>query len=424
VNLHDDDACDHPDHGHRAASDQRPSRPHDLAEPAEDRRADRRATHQDHDVERHHAPAQPRIDAKLNRGVACGHGEQCDQAHERQTCCVHRVAGRQPSGELDQAERDGHTDHEAGARSSAAPSGDQGTGQRADSQERPENAIRLSAPMEFLLRHQSGGHLEVQSECADEEHHAQHEQNVRATADVCQTLAKLPLGPWTGRDRVKHPAIDDQQGDDEGRIAERVGQNCPARSDLGDHEPCERRANYPRGVEGGRVEADRVREMIRTSNLGHEALSRRIVECGAQSERERNQIDLLGRRNPSHSQDAERCRAQRQPALGDLENLPLVEAVGNHSCVRGQQQHWQELQACSDADRESRAAGELQHQPVLRHPLHPGPDVGNEGPGEIDAVIASGQCGEHAAAPPSRGWRSSGSAISLFRGRLDVDSHP
>ncbi len=31
-----------------------------------------------------------------------------------------------------------------------------------------------------------------------------------------------------------------------------------------------------------------------------------------------------------------------------------------------------------DADREARAAGKLEHQPVLRYALHPGTDIGDE----------------------------------------------
>ena len=52
-----------------APPDQGPSRTHGLAEPAEYWRANRRATHQHHDVEGHDAAPQPRIDTELDRGV-------------------------------------------------------------------------------------------------------------------------------------------------------------------------------------------------------------------------------------------------------------------------------------------------------------------------------------------------------------------
>ena len=55
---------------------------------------------------------------------------------------------------------------------------------------------------------------------------------------------------------------------------------------------------------------------MRTSDLGNEALPCGIVECGAQTERERDQVDLLGRRDARHRQYTERRRGE-QPGLGD-----------------------------------------------------------------------------------------------------------
>ena len=43
------------------------------------------------------------------------------------------------------------------------------------------------------------------------------------------------------------------------------------------------------------------------------------------------------------------------------------------------------------------AAGQLEHQPVLGDPLHPGADVGDEGAGHVDAEVGDGEGGEHAA---------------------------
>ena len=74
--------------------------------------------------------------------------------------------------------------------------------------------------------------------------------------------------------------------------------------------------------------------------------------------------------------------------LGELQDQALVEPVGDQAAVGRQQQHRQELQAGGDAHGEPRAAGQLEHEPVLRDPLHPGADVGDEGP-----AGRSGSCG-------------------------------
>ena len=62
----------------------------------------------------------------------------------------------------------------------------------------------------------------------------------------------------------------------------------------------------------------------------------------------------------------------------------------------GQDQHRQELQRGGDADGDAGAAGQLEHQPVLGDPLHPGADVGDEGSGDVDPVVAAPERGEHA----------------------------
>ena len=193
-----------------------------------------------------------------------------------------------------------------------------------------------------------------------------------------QSLPDLPLCPRAGRGGAEQSAVHHHESADKGRVAERIDQNCPPRSDCCDHEPSERGTDDPRGMKCRRVEPDRVRKVIGTSNLGYEALPCRVVKRGAKTERERDHIDVLGRREAGHRQYAECCRAERQPRLSHLENLLLVESVRDEAAVRRKQQHRQELQAGCNADREGRAAGKLEHQPVLRYALHPGTDIGDE----------------------------------------------
>src|SRR5512133_3846022 len=164
--------------------------------------------------------------------------------------------------------------------------------------------------------------------------------------------------------------------------------------------------------------------MINTRDFGHEALSRWIVERRAQSERERDHVDLRCRRDARYRQYSEYRGAQRQPGLSDLENLPLVEAIRDHPPVRGQEKHRQELQSRGDPDCEGRPAGKLEHQPVLRNALHPGADVGDERSRQIDAVVTLNKRGEHATARSRDDSRWCDSAVHLSRGWFGVDAHP
>ena len=120
-------------------------------------------------------------------------------------------------------------------------------------------------------------------------------------------------------------------------------------------------------MEGGEVETDRVGQPLRADQFGDEGLPRRQVERRADAEEEGEHVHVPGDGRASDRQDAERGRAERQPALGELENQTLVEPVGDEAAVRRQGQHGQELQGRGDADGDARTAGQLQDQPVLGH---------------------------------------------------------
>ena len=235
------------------------------------------------------------------------------------------------------------------------------------------------------------------------ERHAEREQDLGAPPNVGQSLADLPPGPNGGRGQVQPAAVDQQQGHQEGEVAQGVGQDGPARADGRDHQSGHRRADDPGGVEARRVEADRVGQMIRSGDLRDQRLPGRVVEGRAEAEQQRQQVHVPRGRHSGHGQQAEDERTQGQPGLGDQQDPALVEPVRDQAAVRAEQQHRQELQARRDADRERRPAGQLEHEPVLGHPLHPGADVGDEGAAEVDPVVAVDQGREHPAPGGSGG---------------------
>ena len=83
------------------------------------------------------------------------------------------------------------------------------------------------------------------------------------------------------------------------------------------------------------------------------------------------------------------ARTQRE-GLGGQEQGAARVAVGDHAAVQAEQQGRRELQGEGDADR-GRAVGELQDEPVLRDPLHPGPGVAKDLRGGEEAVVADGE---------------------------------
>jgi hypothetical protein len=70
-------------------------------------------------------------------------------------------------------------------------------------------------------------------------------------------------------------------------------------------------------------------------------------------------------------EDAQRQRLERHSALEEQHQPALVHPVGHHAAVEGEQQDRQRAERRHQPDGERRI-GELEHQPSLRHHLHPG----------------------------------------------------
>ena len=70
-------------------------------------------------------------------------------------------------------------------------------------------------------------------------------------------------------------------------------------------------------------------------------------------------------------EEAERQRLDEEQGFEQDEGPPLVDPVGHHAAVEGEQEHRQGAQRGDEADLERRVR-ELERQPPERHQLHPG----------------------------------------------------
>jgi len=78
-----------------------------------------------------------------------------------------------------------------------------------------------------------------------------------------------------------------------------------------------------------------------------------------------------------------------RPYRGPKEQPALVGAVGDQSAVRAEQQDRQELRGCDQSQQRARSR-ELQHQPGLRHHLHPRANQADRLSREVQAEIRHG----------------------------------
>ncbi|MHC2510342.1 hypothetical protein ACVII1_005580 [Bradyrhizobium elkanii] len=115
-----------------------------------------------------------------------------------------------------------------------------------------------------------------------------------------------------------------------------MNRKCPAGADGGDDEAGDGGADHARGVERGRVQRDRIRQIGIADQLGDEGLPHRGIERCRAAEQEREGIDVPELHQPGDGENAEdECkRAHRR--LSRHQQLALVEMIGGKAGPRHQ----------------------------------------------------------------------------------------
>ena len=166
-----------------------------------------------------------------------------------------------------------------------------------------------------------------------------------------------------------------------------------------DQQAGDRGADQPGAVEDRGVEADRVGQQLRADHLRDEGLPHRGVDGGDRAQPAGQQRTRATAATPSvATRMPEHQREHAHQRLGDQQHPALVVAVGQHPAVHAQQQRRAELQGGDQAERDAAVVGELQHQPVLADPLHPGAGVADQ----VGRGVDAGSCAP-AAPGTSRG---------------------
>ena len=167
--------------------------------------------------------------------------------------------------------------------------------------------------------------------------HHQHQQDVAAAPSRRPVPSRIWCLAAAGRRaRFEPAAVDDHQGGDEGQVGDGVGQDRPAGAEGGDHQTGDRRADDAGGVEGGGVETDRVRQLVRDRRPrrrtpGGTGCRRRCRD--RRRRRSRTRCGVVA--TPGDGQHAEHVAAQMaNQAWVILSTTPLVEAVGDQPAVR------------------------------------------------------------------------------------------
>ena len=177
----------------------------------------------------------------------------------------------------------------------------------------------------------------------------------------------------------------DQAGED-GEEARGVEREAEPHAGAGDDRAAERGAEDARGVEEARVERDRVRQLGRADHPVGERLPRRRVEHLHGALEGGDRIDVPGLGDPGEGDRGKRGGEGHRRRLRHDDRAARVEPVDENAGEESEDRERQELGQREHADRERRA-GEREHEPRLRDPLHPRPWERDELAGEEEPVV-------------------------------------
>ena len=278
----------------------------------------------------------------------------------------------------------------------ARPADDQPAGYRAGAHGGGQEPVGTGVAVQADAGQQRQGDLELIREGPDQRHHQQRDQQARRAADITQALAQLAAFPAGWRRGAEFLGAYPGQCYQHGREARGVGQEANADAGRGDEHSRHRGADRARGVSHDAVEADRVLHPVPADHLGDESLPSRLIDGINRAQGRRQDEDHPQPHDVGHGQQPEQERQQAQGGLGAQQEAALVRAVSDQAAVGSQQQHGQELGGGHQAQ-QGAGAGQLQHQPGLRHHLHPGAHQADRLSGEVQPEIRHGQRREHPA---------------------------
>src|SRR6266487_4650716 len=238
-------------------------------------------------------------------------------------------------------------------------------------------------------RHQQAVAARVGVQDVASDHRHQHDEREPQHAEYCHQGHQRPHPgiapderhgltdalPGRGWHRARHERREPhgEEAGDHGDVAHAVQEE--AHADAGDpnQHSRNRRADDPGGVEHGRVERDRVHEILFADELHDERLAGGNVERVDDAEEHRQRHDLPRRDPAGPHEHGQRQRFEHLQGLRPHDELALVHPIHDDTRVQREQQDAHGAERLRQADGERRV-GDVEHEPPECDRLHPGPD--------------------------------------------------
>src|SRR6266702_4156600 len=336
--------------------------------------AQRRHPHEYEGVERHHPPPQLVGHEGLQHGVGERGGDD------------HRAAGKRLERERHADGAHGREQHQEQPERRAARQQDhtltdprpldgesQGPEHRPDAHRCHQQAVATRVGVQYVASDHRHQHDEREPQHAEYCHQGHQRPHPGIAPDERHGLTDALPGRGWHRARHERREPHGEEAGDHGDVAHAVQEE--AHADAGDpnQHSRNRRADDPGGVEHGRVERDRVHEILFADELHDERLAGGNVERIDDAEEHRQHHDLPRRDPAGPHEHGQRERFEHLQSLRPHDEATLVHAIHDDTRVQREQQHAQGAERLRQPDGERRV-GDAEHQPAERDRLHPGPD--------------------------------------------------
>jgi hypothetical protein len=156
-----------------------------------------------------------------------------------------------------------------------------------------------------------------------------------------------------------------------------VDPEAPRLADPRHDQPRDCGTEHARGIECGRVQRDRIRQILDPDHLDEERLPSGEIERADRAEHEREHEHHPGLDHGEAHEQREQHRLDERQRLREEDELAFVDAIDDRARPEREQHDRQELGEAEQAEHERRVR-EPVHEPTLRHALHPRADQRND----------------------------------------------
>ena len=218
-------------------------------------------------------------------------------------------------------------------------------------------------------------------------------RTIGVRADVAEALLEVAhdrpsrVRPGDPVRHVERLVVHQAQPDDDGEEAHRIDGEGGPDAERGDGQTGERRADDAGAVEHGRVEGDRVADVLAPDELDRERLADRHVDGVGDPEQEGQHEDHPDLDDVGEDEDGQDRGEDHHRGLGRDQDASLGQRIGGDPGEQAEDDDRDELGGGHDAEPD-RVVGQLEDEPRLGDLLHPGADQRDRLAAEEQPVVA------------------------------------